>query len=136
MRNPYDMEKKQKKFVTVISYYGTMEKHLKTRKTALMFPQITSTAMPANSRGLIKDKALCARPALLFRTSGDCRCQVEAEWGKRAKIRSWHKGHVSGVQQFFSSFWSDSKNRTLNQDLQPVSIRVCVHRQCQDKSEK
>lgn len=52
------MEKKQKNFVTVISHYGTMEKHLKSQKTALMFPQITSTAMLSNSGGLIKDKAL------------------------------------------------------------------------------
>lgn len=52
------MEKKQKNFVTVISRYGTMEKHLESHKTALMFPQITNTAMLTNSRGLIKDKAL------------------------------------------------------------------------------
>lgn len=97
------MEKKQKNSVTVISYYGTMEKHLKTHKTALMFPQITSTAMPTNSRGLIKDKALCARSAPLSRTSGVCRRQVEAEWGKRVKIRSWRNGSLKGRSLGFNS---------------------------------
>lgn len=104
------MEKKQKNSVTVISYYGTMEKHLKTHKTALMFPQITSTAMPANSRGLIKDEALCARSAPLFRTSGVCRSQVEAEWGKRATIRRVGvKGRSLGFNSSFPPFGQTPK---------------------------
>lgn len=67
------MEKKQKNSVTVISYYGTMEKHLKSHKTALMFPQITNTAMLANSRGLIKDKALGLHLLSVPRASADVR---------------------------------------------------------------
>lgn len=95
------MEKKQKNSVMVISYYGTMEKHLKTHKTALMFPQITSTAVPANSRGLIKDKTRCARSVPLSRTSGACRRQVEAEWGKRVKIL--RNGSLKGRSLGFNS---------------------------------
>lgn len=104
------MEKKQKNSVTVISYYGTMEKHLKSHKTELMFPQITSTAMLANSKDLIKDKALGPHLLSVPQASADVRWRLSGP--SVLKFRE-----VSGVQKFFSCLWSDTKNWTLNQDL-------------------